>query len=102
MHEAWKDDAEDCERTFPPQGKTTLPFFHMVISSLVLFSDRCSSGQIVNYKLVVICRTFTAQSLPSMFISSILQMGGAISNRTKLLYIRFSVQSGMSGDALSC
>ena len=47
------------------------------------------------------CRRFTALRLSSMFNSSVLQMGGAIPYWTELLYIRFSVQSSMDGDALS-
>ena len=31
MHKAWSEDAEDCERIFPPQGKTTMSFFLRVI-----------------------------------------------------------------------
>jgi hypothetical protein len=46
MREAWSDDAEDCERIFPPQGKTTMPFFSqgnffacLILRSLQFRSD---------------------------------------------------------------
>jgi hypothetical protein len=73
MHQAWSEDAEDCGRTYPPQGKTTLPFFFLgVMFSLVLFSHRCNSSQLVHCKLAMFCTTFTALRLPSVFNSSIL------------------------------
>jgi hypothetical protein len=78
------------------QNRSAL-FFLRVISSLVLFSDRV---RLWTAKHVVICRTFGAQRLPSVFRSCILQMGGANPDWTELLYIRFSVQSLMGGDAL--
>ena len=80
--------------------KTTLPFFLGVVDSIVLFSHRCRLGQLVHYKLSMFCRTFTALRLPLVFSSSVLQMDGEIPYWTELLYIQFSVQSVMGGDAI--
>ena len=75
-------------------------FFLGVVDSIVLFSHRCRLGQLVHYKLSMFCRTFTALRLPLVFSSSVLQMDGEIPYWTELLYIQFSVQSVMGGDAI--